>query len=163
MVLTLAPLDLARRRHNRPRPVEFHLESSHRDLEQAIHCAVAALAAERGLAVKETLLQLTSVSDRVLDFRVVCTVRALMTATLTVRGRATIGDDLCARFDSLAIEGDGMIAGLARAALEPRLEALRSRVFPIADLKLPGLVVRGVKVAAGESIRLTVSLAPRDA
>lgn len=121
---------------------------------------VAALAAERGVTVKDTRLTLEAAAGRVVAFKVACDVRAMIvSATLTVRGRAVIGDDLCARFEDLALDGDGMIAGLARTALEPQLESLRKRAFPIANLKLPGLSVTDVKLAAGETVRLTVTLA----
>lgn len=145
----------------RSTPLDFHLESSHRDLESTIHHVVAALAIERGVAVKETRLTLRAVAARLLDFEVACEVRAMVVSTtLVVRGRVEIGDDLCARFGALAVEGEGMIAGLAKAALEPRLATLRERVYPLADLKFPGLTVRDVAVSAGDVVRLTVSLAP---
>ena len=141
--------------------MDLHLESSHRDLEQAIHHAVAALASERGVTVKETKLTLQSVSPRALQLQLACEIRAMVVSTtLTVRARVQIEDDLCAHFSELAIDGEGMIGGMAKAALEPRLAALRDRAYPIADLKLPGLVVRDVVVSAGEKIRLTVTLAP---
>lgn len=142
-------------------PLEFRLESSHRDLELAVHAIVSALAAERGVDVKATRLNLRSISEHELDFAIVCEVRAMIvSATLNVRGRAVIGDDLCARFDELVIDGDGMIAGLAKAALGPKLDALKARPFPIADLKLPGLVVDGVAVSVGETVCLTATLKP---
>lgn len=141
--------------------MDFHLESSHRDLESTVHRVVASLATERGVTVKETRLTLRAVAARLLDFEVACEVRAMVvTTTLTVRGRVEIGEDLCARFSALGIEGEGMIAGLAKAALEPRLATLRERVYRLADLKFPGLVVSDVAVSAGETVRLTVSLAP---
>lgn len=142
-------------------PLDFHLESSHRDLESTVHHVVAALATERGVTVKETRLTLRAAAARLLDFELACEVRAMVVSTtLTVRGRVEIGDDLCARFSGLAMEGEGMIAGLAKTALEPRLATLQQRTYPLADLKLPGLVVRDVAVSVGEMVRLTVSLAP---
>ncbi len=126
----------------------------------AIHCVVAAMAAARGVTLKETHVEVQATTDRTLEFRIACEVRAMIvSATIVVRGRAVIGDDLCARFEELAVEGDGMVASLAKAAIEPRLTALCERPFPIADLKLPGLVVSGVTIVAGETVRLTVTLA----
>jgi len=140
--------------------LDFHLASTHRDLESTVHHVVAALATERGVTVKGTRLTLQAVAARLLDFEVACEVRAMVVSTtLKVRGRVEIGDDLCARFSALAVEGEGMIAGLAKAALEPRLATLRERVYPLADFKFPGLVVRDVAVSVGEMVRLTVSLA----
>lgn len=141
--------------------LEFCIESTHRDLELAIHAIIAALGAERGVVVKATQLQLVARSERALDFSVRCEVRAMIvSATLVVRGRAVIGDDLRARFDELAMEGDGMIVGLAKAALGPRLEVLRQSSYPIASLNLPGVAVCGVRIEAGETIRLQVTLEP---
>jgi hypothetical protein len=139
--------------------LEFRLESSHHDLEQTVHAIVASLAQQRGVEVNETRLELRAVSGRVLDFKLACKVRAMIvSATLHVTGRVEIGDDLAARFTQLALEGEGMIAGIAKTALEPRLAALREKVYPIADLKLPGLAVRDVNVSAGETVRLSARL-----
>lgn len=113
------------------------------------------------MEVKETRLELTSPSARVLDFRIACTVKAMiMSATLIARGRAEIGDDLCARVVEIALEGEGMVASLAKSVIEPKLAALRDHAWPLAELKIPGLAVRDVEVSAGEVIRLTVRLRP---
>ena len=118
---------------------------------------MASLAQQRGVEVNETRLELRAVTERVLEFKLACKVRAMIvSATLHVVGRAEIGNDLAARFTELAVEGDGMIAGIAKTALEPRLAELRGKVYPIADLKLPGLAVRDVNVSADEKVRLTV-------
>lgn len=111
--------------------------------------------------MKETRLELTAANGHVLDFRVTCEVRAMIvSATLIGSGRAEIGDDLCARIVELGVEGSGMVANLARAAIEPRIQELRGRAFPLGNLKLPGLKVAGVEVTTGESVRLCVRLEP---
>jgi hypothetical protein len=141
--------------------LEFRLETSLENLQSAIHAVASTLATAKGVEVKETRLELTAPSARVLEFRIACTVKAMiMSASLVARGRAEIGDDLCARIAEIALEGDGMIASLARSVIEPKLAALRSGAYPLAELKIPGLTVRDVEVSAGETIRLTVRLMP---
>lgn len=132
-------------------------------MEALVREIVATMAKERGVSVTAVRLTLAVTEGRVAAFQVACDVRAMIvSATLTVRGVAVIGDDLTARFEELVLTGEGMIAGIARTALEPHLAKLRQEAFPIANVKLPGLRVVDVQLAAGDLVRLTVALAPAD-
>ncbi|MEQ1858702.1 MAG: hypothetical protein ABMA13_02060 [Chthoniobacteraceae bacterium] len=140
--------------------MEFHFDCSHRELQSALHAIVSSLAAERGLAVKETRLTLSAVSSRALEFKVECDVKAMIVSTtLVVLGCAEIDDDLRATVTDLSIEEGGMLASLASAAIEPQLAKFRGRSFQVADLKIPGLRVCDVRLTAGERVRFTVQLA----
>jgi hypothetical protein len=142
--------------------LEFRLQTSHRDLESAIHAVVAALAAERGVTVKATRLELTPAGPRNMAFRLILDVKAMIVSSeLVARGRAEIGDDLCARVTEVEIEGGGLVAGVAKAAIEPQLAKVRGRAYPIAAFQIPGLIVRDVNVTTGDLLTLTVALAKR--
>lgn len=151
--MTLVP------RAGRVRPLEFRFNTSRHDLEAAILAAVSSLAAERGVSVQDARLELSAPTPRTIDFRLTLMVKAMIvSAAVTARGKAEIGDDLCARVTELDLEGDGMIAGMARAALEPQLAKIRGKAYPIAAVQIPGLAVDDVAASVGEELALTVRL-----
>ena len=140
--------------------MEFRLKTSRRDLEATIQAIISAIAQERGVTVKESKLELTAPTSRLLDFRLTLGVKAMIvSAEVAARGKAEIGEDLAARITAIEVEGEGMIANMARGALEPQLAKIRGRAFPIAELKIPGLRVSDVAVAVADDVELVVTLA----
>ena len=140
--------------------MEFRLQTSKSDLNAAVFAAVAAAAHERGIAVSDSRLDLVATSPRTADFRLTVAVKAMMmSAEIAVVGKAQIGDDLQARIAAIDLEGGGMIAGIARSALEPQLAKVRGMAYPLANLQIPGLRVADVALTTGEQVMLTVRLA----
>jgi hypothetical protein len=138
---------------------EFHIETTPREMEAAIHAAVSALAKERGIEVKKTRLELATPHPAGVDFRVTCEVKAmLMSASFTVAGKAEIGTDLVAVVKTLDFSGEGMMASMAKGFAEPQLDKIRGKRYSLAQVNLPGLRVESVQVQAAERIRLTVRL-----
>jgi hypothetical protein len=141
--------------------LEFRLKTSRHDLEATIHSIISAVAAERGVAVKESKLELSAPTARLLEFRLALAVKAMIVSTeVAAKGQAEIGSDLAVRITSIEVEGEGMIANMARGALEPQLAKVRGRAFPIAELKIPGLRVSDVAVAVADDVELLVTLRP---
>jgi len=143
--------------------LEYRLETSHHDLEATLHAVISALAGEKGVDIKETKLTFVAPSGRQVDFRLSLTAKAMiMSADLVVHGKAEIGDDLNARVTEIEIDGDGMVAGLAKGIIEPQFAKIRGKAYPIARLDIPGLVVRDITVSATEGkVQLAVQLAAK--
>jgi hypothetical protein len=142
---------------------EFYLDTTLRDLEAALHAVAAAMAAEKGVEVKETHLALRSVDPQTVDFEVRCLVKAmLMSTSVTLSGRAKIDSDLQVRVAEIQLAGEGMMAGMAKSFIEPQLARVRGKSFPLANVKIPGLKIQTVALEIGDRVRLSARFASKD-
>ncbi len=128
------------------------------EIERALLVLAREAAAEHGASVESVKLTLESAGDdaRHIEVKAVAIAKAMfLTATLTIRGRIALDDDLNIRLTDATCMGDGMIANLAAAQLRPRLTELAARAFCLRTLLPAGLHPKNVALSGGASLQIT--------
>lgn len=128
-------------------------------LEALVQLLAAEAASKQGIEVRKTNLTFTQEGPRAVLFRAEVTAKVfVMTAKLSLSGRAEIDGDLNARFSGLTLGGDAMITKLAGGYLRPHLDRLEGRVFPLLAFSLGGLKLQDVEILVGPTIEIRARL-----
>lgn len=139
---------------------ELEVSVAHAALERGLHALAQELAAKQGADVKSTKLELETPTPRALVFRVAVTAKVMiMKATVHLRGRADLDDQLNARLSQLSAQGEGMFSALIESGLRPHLARLENQTFALGGLVAGGLRVNELAISAGETVRLHATLA----
>lgn len=98
-----------------------------------VHATLVEAAAEQGVSVTHTSLQLHPARPEGVGIRLQVTAKAFVSSVeVGVRGRVTVSRCGIIEFDSLLMDpGAGMFAGMATAAIKPKLDHLQSEKFEL--------------------------------
>lgn len=125
------------------------------DLEAALLALARDAASKHGAEVEAVRITLDAESSRLLSVTAVAVAKAMFfTATLTIRGRIALDEELNLRLSGTTCTGDGMIANLAAAQLRPRMMKLESQVFSLRSFLPAGLQLAEIAMTGGPSLRI---------
>jgi hypothetical protein len=134
--------------------IEISMRES--DVETIVRQTAIAEAAKHGVDIDGVQLNLRAISDRAIAIEIALNARKLFVrARIKVSGEMEIDEQLVARITKLDCAGDGAIAGIACGVLEPHLEKLRGRSFPLMALPLGEVKIRDVRIDIADQIRVT--------
>jgi hypothetical protein len=125
-------------------------EVSRAALEAMIMTAAATVAQKQGVALESAQLELTQRGSRALDGKITVSARKLMFhPVLTLGGTLAVSDDFVATISNLKCRGEGPIASLACAAINPAMARIEQRKFALSALPLGEMRLRdlGLDVA----------------
>ena len=129
------------------------------DLETALLKLASDAASAHGAEVQSVRLTLETESPHALAVTAVAIAKAMFfTATLTMRGRLALDEEFNLRLSDATCTGDGMIANLAAAKLQPRLAEWEGRAFSIRSILPPGLQVRDIALSGGTALRIRAGI-----
>ena len=129
------------------------------NLEAALLTLARDAASAHGAEVQSVSLTLEAKSPHALAVTAVAIAKAMFfTATLTMRGRLALDEEFNLRLSAATCTGDGMIANLAAAKLQPRLAELEGRAFSIRSILPPGLEVRDIALTGGAALRIRAGI-----
>jgi hypothetical protein len=75
-----------------------------------------------------------------------------------LRGELEIGDDLTARLTNLALDGRGVVMTMLAPLLEPKLQEIEQKRFPLSALPLGQAKLSDVRVDVADDLRVTATL-----
>jgi hypothetical protein len=102
-------------------------------LRALVHATVVEAASEQGISITDTSLQLNPAGPGALGIRLQVTAKVFVSSVeVGIRGRVTVSSCGTVEFDSLLMDaGAGMFAGMATAAIKPKLDQLQSERFEL--------------------------------
>lgn len=127
-------------------------------LEEALHKALASMAAEQGVKLTRSHLALSQTDPQRLHLRVGVEVKVFGgIMEMSVQGDLTPENGTHLRFSGMKMEGGGgMFGGIATSMIRPRIAALEAA--PLDLQKLAGVPLELTQLAyTGEALTLTVS------
>lgn len=125
-------------------------------LENMIAETARAQAGKTGVTVENVRLALRARGARSLAADVKLQARKLfLRAEIDIYGQLDITDDFVARVSQLKCKGDGAIGSLACGVLEPHLQKLNGRTFPLMSLPLGEIQLRDVRIAVADTVQVT--------
>jgi hypothetical protein len=120
-------------------------EISRAAAEGMIMESATALAKKQGVVVDNAQLELTQHGPRAVDGQLTVSARKLIFhPVLTVAGTLAVSDDFVATVSNLKCHGEGPIAALACAAINPAFSRIEQRTFPLSALPLGEIQLRDV-------------------
>lgn len=126
------------------------------DLENMIAETARAQAAKNGVSIESVRLGLRARGARSVAADVKLQVRKfILRANIDISGQLDVTDDFVAKASHLKCKGDGAIGSLACGFLEPHLQALNRRTFPLMSLPLGEIKVRDIRIAVADTVEVT--------
>jgi hypothetical protein len=126
------------------------------DLEAIVLAGAKEAAAQQGVTVEQVRIELRARTERALDVLVQVRAKKLfLGATVRISGRVEIDEQLRARLSGLECVGEGTLGRLACGFIEPHLQRLNDREYPLMALPLGEVKMRGVRIAAGNELRVS--------
>jgi hypothetical protein len=140
---------------HRARDGEIEVSADKNQIERAIATLATSEAGKHGVAIDHVQLNVRSRGDRSVDAEVQVRAKKLFfSTTVRISAKLDLDDELNATLSGLACAGDGAIGSLACGFLQPHLQAMDGRTFPLMALPLGEVKLRDVRLATGD--RLTV-------
>jgi len=134
------------------------------DLEGLISEVAKTEAGRHGVSVDGVELDLRSQSPRSLAAEVRLRAKKLfVSASLRITGQLDLDEELNARISGLDCAGDGAIASVACGVLNPHLQKMEGRVFPLMSLPLGDVRLHDVRLAVGNKLSVTAEFGSADA
>lgn len=98
-----------------------------------VHAAVVEAAAEQGVSVNHTSLQLRQEGSGGLSVALQVTAKIFVASVgIGIRGKISVSSSGAIQFDSLLLDaGTGMFASMATATIKPKLDQMMSRRFEL--------------------------------
>lgn len=125
-------------------------------LEKLIAKIAKAEAGKHGVNIDNVQLTLREKSAHSVEAEVRLRAQKLfMNASLRVTGRLDLDDRLNAKISGLNCKGDGAIAAIACGVLNPHLQQLDGREFPLMSLPLGEIRLRDVRLAVSDKLSVT--------
>jgi hypothetical protein len=81
----------------------------------------------------------------------------IMSGTVTLRGRASIDDDLTATLSNLAATGDGMIGNLAAGLIQSKLQPHEGKRIPLMTFSLGEVTLRDLQITTTPTLHLSAT------
>ena len=118
-------------------------EISRAAVETMIMTGAAKLAEKQGVVVDNAHLELTPHGPRAVDGKLTVSAhKFIFHPVLTLAGTFAVSDDFIGTVSSLKCKGEGPIAALACAAINPAFARIEQRSFPLAALPLGEIQLR---------------------
>jgi hypothetical protein len=135
---------------------EVEITTDKRDLENAIAAVAKAEAAKHGVAIDQVQLTVRPRGSRSLDAEVQLRGKKLFfTTIIRIAAKLDLDEELNATVSGLACNGDGAIGSMACGFLDPHLQKINGRSFPLMALPLGEVRLRDVRIAAADKISVT--------
>lgn len=132
---------------NRAQDGNVRFEISRSALEIMIMNAASKLARQQGVVVDNAQLELTQRGPRAVDGKLTIAAHKLIFhPVLTLAGTVAVSDDFVATVSNFKCSGDGPIAALACAAINPAFSRTEQRRFPLSALPLGEMQLRDLAV-----------------
>ena len=122
-------------------------EISRAAVETMIMTAASTLAEKQGVVIDNAQLELTQQGARAVDGKLTVSAhKFIFHPVLTLAGTLAISDDFVASVSNLKCHGEGPIAALACAAINPAFSRMEERTFPLSALPLGEMHLRDLAV-----------------
>lgn len=128
-------------------------------LQRAVRARLAALAAERGVALEEVAVDVADAGGGRLCATVRATARKLVRAHLTAAATLAIDADCTLAVAGVEVEAAGFLGALIGPVLREQARRLEGRRIPLGAFVLAGSRARSVRLAAGERIEVAADFA----
>lgn len=126
------------------------------ELEQAIATIAKAEAGKQGVSIERVQLTARERGPRGISAEVQLHARKLFFSTvIRIAGNLDLDEKLNATIAGVECKGDGAIGALACGVLNPHLQKIKGRVFPLMALPLGEIRLRGVRLSVAEKIVIT--------
>jgi hypothetical protein len=124
-------------------------EISRAAVETMVMSAASKLAEKQGVRVDNAQLALTQHGPRAVDGKLIVSAHKLIFhPVLTLAGALAVSEDFIATISNLKCDGEGPIASLACAAINPVLSRFEQRDFPLSALPLGEIQIRDLALDA---------------
>ena len=135
------------------------VELTKAELQGMLMAFAQAGAAEQGAKVESADLTLAQAGDRgvTVSLRVRAKKSIMPAVTVTVDGRADVDERLTVTLSGLRAAGEGMIGSVLAGLIGGKLKEHEGRRFPLAKDALKNLRLHGLKVEAGDPVRLSAA------
>jgi hypothetical protein len=135
---------------------EVEVSADQRSIEQAIAAVAKQEAGKHGVAIDDVKLSVRTGGERSINAEVQLRAKKLFfTTTVRITAQLAMDEQLNARLFGLGCNGDGPIGAMACGFLQPHLQRLDGREFPLMALPLGDIRLRDVRVAAGQMLSVT--------
>jgi len=124
-------------------------EISRAAVETMVMSAASKLAEKQGVRVDNAQLELAQHGPRAVDGKLTVSAHKLIFhPVLTLSGTLAVSEDFIATVSNLKCDGEGPIASLACAAINPAFSRIEQRPFPLAALPLGEIQIRDLALDA---------------
>jgi hypothetical protein len=124
-------------------------EISRAAVETMIMSAASKLAEKQGVVVDNAQLELTQCGPRAVDGRLTVSARKfIFHPVLTLAGTLAVSEEFVATVSNLKCQGEGPVAALACAAINPAFSRIEQRTFPLSALPLGEIQLRDLVLDA---------------
>ena len=124
-------------------------EISRAAVETMIMSAASKLAKKQGVVVDNAQLELTQRGLRAVDGKLTISAHKLIFhPVLTLAGTLAVSEEFVATISNLRCHGEGPIAALACAAINPAFSRIEQRTFPLSALPLGEIQLRDLALDA---------------
>ena len=125
-------------------------EISRAAIETMIMSAASKLAEKQGIGVDNAQLELTQHGPRAVDGKLTVSAHKLIFhPVLSLAGTLSVSEDFVATVSNLKCHGEGPIASLACAAINPAFSRIEQRAFPLSALPLGEIQLRDLALDVG--------------
>jgi hypothetical protein len=132
------------------------VEITRAELQGMLMAFAQAAAAEQGAKIESADLTLAQAGDRAVAASLrIKAKKSFIPATVVVEGRADVDERLNVRLSGLRCDGEGMVGGVVAGLLGGKLKQFEGREFDLAPPALKKLKLTGLKVEAGDPLRLS--------
>jgi hypothetical protein len=126
-------------------------EISHAAVETMIVSAASKLAEKQGVRIDNAQLELTQHGPRAVDGKLTVSAHKLIFhPVLTLSGTVAVTEDFIATVSNLKCHGEGPIASLACAAINPAFSRIEQRAFPLSALPIGEIQIRDLALDAAD-------------
>lgn len=129
------------------------------DLEQLLLVSANRAAQERGIAIREVTLELTSLAGRTIGVRLSARARKVVSAMLHLEARLEIDEQLDAVLSGVRLSLGGFLRLALGGVVERIGERLEGRRIPLAAIDLAGARLRDLAVDVSDGIALQARIA----
>jgi hypothetical protein len=133
----------------------FVLSIAKAELEKAVRKLAEREASGQGITVEETQLSLRARGPRSVAVEVRLRARKLLFRTnIDISGHVEIDDHFQARVSGIKCRGEGTIGSLACKGIQPHLQRLEGRSFPLTSLPFGDIKLRDVRITVADAVEV---------
>lgn len=138
--------------------IETHMRRS--DLEHLIVASAAGIAAEKGITITSTQLDLTSPDDRSVAMKLTVNAKKLfVSAVITITGHLRVDDAFLAHVSNLRCSGTGMVGSMVCPYLQTHLDKANGRSISLLLFPVGGVTLKDLKVTTTDGIAIAANFA----
>lgn len=131
--------------------------TSKRDLEALLLAAARAGAAEHGVSIERTTLELESLDSRAVRVAARVEARKVVRVNIDVTGRLTVDEQLVATLSNLECGGSGLVGSMVAGLVRRHLAPLEGRRVPLQAFALGDVRLRDLELAVRDGIEVTAA------